>query len=242
MTALLRKEINEFFSSLIAYISMAVFFIVLGLNLFVFEGNIFDSNYATLDSFFTLAPWILIFLIPAITMRTFADEKQSGTIELLGTKPLTDTQIILGKYLAALLLWFIIFLPTFIYFIAVKNLSLSQAPIDSGATWGSYIGLFFLGAVFTAIGVFSSSISNNQIVAFILGVFLCYLIYDAFYRLSALPVFSGRMDYIIQSIGLNAHYDAISRGVVDTRDIVYFLSVIGLFLIGTRTSLESRKW
>ncbi|MCB0508309.1 MAG: gliding motility-associated ABC transporter permease subunit GldF [Bacteroidetes bacterium] len=242
MIAILRKEINLFFSSLIAYISMAVFFIVLALNLFVFQGNILESNYATLDTFFTLAPWILIFLIPAITMRSFADEKQSGTIEFLMTKPITDLQIVLGKYIAALLLWTFTFLPTLIYFICIKKLSLDAAPIDSGAAYGSYIGLYFLGAVFVAIGIFSSSISNNQIVAFLLGVFLCYLMYDAFFRFSTLSIFQGQLDYYIQAIGLNAHYDSISRGVVDTRDIVYFLSVIALFIIGTRTALESRKW
>ncbi|MDB5227741.1 MAG: gliding motility-associated transporter permease protein GldF, partial [Bacteroidota bacterium] len=229
MIAILKKEINLFFSSLIAYISMAVFFIVLALNLFIFQGNILDSNYATLESFFTLAPWILIFLIPAITMRMFADEKQSGTIEFLATKPISDMQIIVGKYLAALLLWLFTFLPTLIYFICVKKLSLAEAPVDSGAAWGSYVGLFFLGAVFVAIGIFSSSITNNQIVAFLVGVFLCYLMYDAFFRISSLDIFAGKLDYIIQSIGLNAHYDSVSRGVVDTRDIIYFLSVISLF-------------
>jgi ABC-2 type transport system permease protein len=242
MKAILKKEINLFFSSLVAYISMAVFFIVLALNLFIFPGNILDSNYATLDSFFTLAPWILIFLIPAITMRSFADEKQSGTIELLATKPVTDFQIVAGKYLAALLLWLFTFLPTLLYFICVRKLSLDEAPLDSGAAWGSYLGLFFLGAVFAAIGIFSSSISSNQIVSFIIGVFLCYLMYDAFLRISSLSIFEGQIDYFIQAAGLNAHYDSISRGVVDTRDIVYFLSVITLFLIGTRTALESRKW
>ena len=241
MKAILRKEINLLFSSLIAYISMAVFFVVLALNLFVFQGNILDSNYATLDTFFTLTPWILIFLIPAITMRTFADEKQTGTIEFLTTKPVSDLQIVIGKYLAALFLWTFTFIPTLIYFIAVKKLSLSEAPIDSGATYGSYIGLYFLGAVFVAIGIFASSITNNQIVAFLVGVFLCYLMYDAFFRISSLTIFQGQLDYFIQSIGLNAHYDSISRGVVDTRDILYFLSVISLFIIGTRTALESRK-
>lgn len=242
MTAIIKKEINLFFSSLIAYISMAVFFIALALNLFIFQGNILDSNYATLDTFFTLAPWILLFLIPAITMRSFADEKQSGTIELIATKPITDFQIVAGKFIAALCLWTFTFLPTIIYFICVKTLSLTEAPIDSGATYGSYIGLYFLGAVFVAIGIFSSAITNNQIVAFLIGVFLCYVMYDVFFRISSLPIFQGQLDYWIQSIGLNAHYDSISRGVVDTRDIVYFLSVISLFLIGTKTALESRKW
>ena len=240
MLAILKKEITVFFSSLIAFISMAVFFVILSLNLFIFRGNILETNYATLDPFFTLAPWILIFLIPAITMRTFADEKQTGTIELLATKPITDLQIVLGKYFAAILLWLFAFLPTFIYFICIKKLGLADAPIDSGATWGSYIGLFFLGAVFVAIGVFSSSISHNQIVAFLLGVFFCYLMYDAFFRISSLSVFEGRLDYFIQSIGLNAHYDSISRGVVDTRDIIYFMSVIILLLFISNRNLLKR--
>jgi ABC-2 type transport system permease protein len=242
MIAIYKKEINLFFSSLIAYMSMLVFFIVLGLNLFVFEGNILDNGYATLDEFFKLAPWILIFLIPAITMRTFSDEKQNGTIEFLITKPITETQIILGKYFATISLWFFIFMLTFIYFIVVKYFSLSNAPIDAGASYGSYIGLFFLGAVFAAIGLFSSAVTNNSIVAFILGVFLSYLMYDAFFRISTLPIFSGSIDYIIQYLGLGAHYESISRGVIDSRDIIYFISITSFFLILSKISLESRKW
>lgn len=242
MFAIYKKEISAFFSSIIGYLVMLVFFIVLGLNLFVFQGNIFENGYATLEAFFTLSPWILIFLIPAITMRSFADEKQSGTLEFLITKPITEVQIILGKYFAALTLWCFIFILTFVYFMAVKKLSLANAPLDVGATLGSYIGLFFLGAVFIAIGLFSSSLTKNQIVSFLLGVTLCYFMYDAFFRLSSLSVFAGQLDYYIQSFGLGAHYDSISRGVVDTRDIVYFLSIIALFLILCRTALESRKW
>ena len=242
MIAIYKKEINLFFSSIIGYLTMLVFFIVLGLNLFIFQGNIFESGYATIESFFTLAPWILIFLIPAITMRSFADEKQAGTLEFLMTKPITDTQIILGKYFAALSLWLFIFILTFTYFFCIKLLSLENAPLDTGATLGSYIGLFFLGCVFIAIGIFSSSISKSQIVAFLVGVFFCYLMYDAFFQLSSLPIFSGKFDYYIQSFGLGAHYESISRGVVDSRDIIYFISIVTLFLILCRTSLESRKW
>jgi ABC-2 type transport system permease protein len=242
MIAILKKEVNGFFSSLVGYISMAVFFLFLGFNLFVFEGNILDGGYATLDSFFAIAPWISIFLISAITMRSFADELQSGTIELLATKPLSDTQIVLGKYLGAIVLWLFIFIPTVIYFICITQLDLPNAPIDSGATIGSYIGLFLLGVVFISIGLFSSSVTGNAIVSFLLSVFLCYLMYDAFFRLSTLAYFSGKLDYIIQYIGLSAHYDSISRGVADTRDIIYFLSIASMFLVGTRTALESRKW
>lgn len=242
MIAIYKKEINLFFSSIIGYLTMLVFFIVLGLNLFIFQGNIFEGGYATLESFFTLAPWILIFLIPAITMRSFADEKQAGTLEFLMTKPITDTQIILGKYFAALSLWLFIFILTFTYFFCIKLLSLENAPLDIGATLGSYIGLFFLGCVFIAIGIFSSSISKSQLVAFLVGVFFCYLMYDAFFQLSSLPIFSGKFDYYIQSFGLGAHYESISRGVVDSRDIIYFISIIALFLILCRTFLEAKKW
>jgi ABC-2 type transport system permease protein len=242
MIAILKKEVNAFFSSLVGYISMAVFFLFLGFNLFVFEGNILDGGYATLDSFFAIAPWISIFLISAITMRSFADEQQSGTIELLATKPLSDTQIVLGKYFGAIVLWLFIFIPTLIYFICIRSLDLANAPVDSGATLGSYTGLFFLGLVFIAIGLFSSSVTGNPIVAFLGSVFLSYLMYDAFFRLSTLTFFSGKLEYFIQSIGLGAHYDSISRGVLDTRDIIYFISIASLFLVGTRTALESRKW
>lgn len=242
MLAILRKEISAFFGSLTGYLSMAVFFVFLGLNLFVFDGNIFDGGYATLDSFFGIAPWISIFLISALTMRSFADEQQRGTLELLATKPLSDTQIVLGKYLGAIVLWLFIFTPTLLYFVSLSVLDLPNAPIDSGATIGSYAGLFLLGLVFIAIGLFSSSLTANPIVAFLLSVFLGYFMYDAFFRLSTLPFFSGRFDYMIQSLGLGAHYDSISRGVVDTRDLIYFISIAALFLLGTRTALESRKW
>ncbi|HMY43816.1 MAG TPA: gliding motility-associated ABC transporter permease subunit GldF, partial [Chitinophagales bacterium] len=142
----------------------------------------------------------------------------------------------------ALSLWLFIFILTFTYFFCIKLLSLENAPLDTGATLGSYIGLFFLGCVFIAIGIFSSSISKSQIVAFLVGVFFCYLMYDAFFQLSSLPIFSGKFDYYIQSFGLGAHYESISRGVVDSRDIIYFISIIALFLILCRTFLEARKW
>lgn len=247
MLTLYIKEIRSFLSSLIGYVAIGVFITLIGAFMWLIPSestgtNVLENGFANIDPLFVLAPWVYLFLIPAITMRTFADEKQNGTIEFLTTKPITDFQIVIGKYLAALVLWTFTFLPTLIYFVCVKKLSLTEAPIDSGATYGSYIGLYFLGAVFVAIGIFSSSITNNQIVAFLVGVFLCYLMYDAFFRISSLQVFQGQLDYFIQSIGLNAHYDSISRGVVDTRDIIYFISVISLFIIGTRTALESRKW
>jgi ABC-2 type transport system permease protein len=242
MYSIFRKEWNLFFSSLMAYVSMGVFLLVVGLNVWVFQGNILESGYATLDSFFGITPWVLIFLIPAITMRSMSDEYSAGTIETLATKPVTDVQIISGKYLAALALWTFTFIPTLLYFLCIAMLDVESNGIDSGATIGSYIGLFLLGAVFTAIGLFASSLSNNQIVAFLLGVLLCYMLYDAFYRISTLPFIVGKADYWIQYLGLDAHYDAISRGVVDTRDVLYFLSVIVVFLGFTKIALERRKW
>ena len=173
MISIFKKEINGFFSSLIGYMSMGVFFLFLGLNLWVFPGNIFEGLYASLDPFFATAPWVLVFLIPAITMRTFSDEFKSGTFELLATKPISDYKIILGKYFASLFLWLITWLPTIIYFFCVKSLSLKGATIDLGATIGSYLGLFLLGAIFVAIGIFASSLTNNQITAFVVVVLFC---------------------------------------------------------------------
>ena len=242
MWSIFKKEWSQFFGSLTGYVSIGVFLLVMGLNVFVFEGNVLESGYATLDVFFGLAPWIMILMVPAITMRSFSEEFQSGTIEMLATKPLSDTQIILGKYLAAFSLLIFALAPTLIYFFAIKTLSLEGAGIDSGATWGSYIGLLLLGMLFTAAGIWSSTFSNNQIVAFLAGVFLCYLVFDAFYRISLLSVFAGSADYIIQSFGAGAHYDAISRGVIDSRDLVYFFSVSALFLLFTKISVEGKKW
>lgn len=241
MWSIFKKEWSQFFSSLTGYVAIGVFLLVMGLNVFVFEGNVLDSGYATLDVFFTLAPWMMIFIIPAITMRLFAEEFQAGTIEALVTKPLSVSQIMMGKYLAAAALTMFALLPTLIYFLAVSVLSLEGAGIDTGATWGSYIGLLFLALLFCAAGVWSSALSNNQIVAFLLGVFLCYLVYDAFFRISSLSMFSGKAAYVIQSFGAGAHYDALSRGVIDSRDLVYFLSVCAVFLLLTRFTLEQKR-
>lgn len=242
MISIFKKEINQFFSSVIAYLSMTVFFLVVGLNIWVFPGNILDSGYASLESYFLFVPWILIFLIPALTMRMISEEISQGTIEVLATRPVTDMQIVLGKYLAGIFLWAMILLPTLIYYVCITSLDLAAAPADTGAIAGSYIGLFLLGAAFVAISLFASSISKNQVGAFIIGVVLSYFFYNAFYQFSQLETFTGRWDYYIQSLGMGAHYEALSRGVVDTRDVIYFLSVSVFFLLLTRTSLESRKW
>ena len=242
MWSIYKKDLSQFFSSLTGYVAISVFLLVMGLNVFVFEGNVIDSGYATLDVFFSLAPWILVLMVPAITMRSFSEELQTGTYEMLATKPLSETQILLGKFLATCTLLLVTLLPTLIYFLAVASLDLDGAGIDTGATWGSYVGLILLGILFCAAGTWSSILSSNQIVAFLFGVFICYLIYDAFLRISSLEFFSGQISYWILSLGAGIHYDAISRGVIESGDVVYFLSVTAGFLMISKFTLESKKW
>lgn len=243
MLTLLKKEVQSFLSSLIGYITISVFLLVIGLFMWVLktEMNILENGYATIDTLFIIAPWVFLFLIPAITMRLFADEKKAGTIELLLTRPLTDMQIILAKYLAGILLVLFSLLPTLIYYYSVHHLGNPVGNIDTGGMWGSYIGLLFLGSAFVAIGVFCSSITDNQVISFILSLFLCLFIYKGFDLLSVFPLFI-KIDHIILSLGIDSHYSSMSRGVIDTRDVLYFLSLIALFLYSTRTVLESRKW
>jgi len=243
MLAVLKKEINLFFSSLIGYITIIVFLLATGLFIWVFpDTSILDYGYATLDSLFYMAPWIFMFLIPAITMRSFSEEVNTGTIELLSTKPITDWQIILGKYLAAVALVSFALIPTLLYFYSVYQLGNPVGNLDIGATWGSYIGLLLIGSAFTAIGIFGSALTNNAIVAFMLAVFLCFILYIGFDYLSRLDIFFAKMDAFVEQLGMESHYESISRGVVDSRDVIYFLSIAALFLIFTKTSLDSRKW
>lgn len=243
MISLIYKEIHSFLGSLIGYIVIAIFLTTIGLFLWIFPGdtNILDSGYSSLDSLFYISPWVFIFLIPAITMRLFSEESRTGTIELLLTKPLTDFQIVFAKYLAGFLLVFFSVLPTLVYFYSVYQLGAPTGNIDVGGTLGSYFGLLFLGSVFVSIGLFSSAISNNQIVSFIVGVFLCFFVYVGFESISSLKMFE-KIDDLIINLGINAHYLSMSRGVIDTRDVIYFLGVIFLFLLLTKTVLSSRKW
>ncbi len=242
MIALLKKEINEFFSTITGYIVIIVFLLAIGLFMWVFPGqnNVFDSGYATLDSLFTLAPWIFLFLVPAVTMRMISDEKKQGTMELLLTRPITDLQIVLAKYLAAVVLLIISLLPTLIYYYSVYQLGNPVGNIDSAGTIGSYIGLFFLVAIYAAIGIFTSSLTSNQIIAFILAMLLSFIFFMGFDFLSSMWIFSS-IDTTVSELGINAHYKSMSRGVIDTRDIVYFLSVIILFVFLTKTIVQSRK-
>lgn len=234
-----KKELRQFFSSLTGYIAIIVFLLVNGLLLFFFQDNIFDYGYATLDRFFQLAPWILLLLIPAITMRSFAEEFRTGTFEILQTRPLSRWQIIGGKYLGSLAVAVIALLPTLIYIVSIERLSAGEG-LDMGATIGAYIGLFFLAAVFTAICICSSSFTNNAVVAFITGLLGCALLYYGFNAISKLPALSNGPDYYVEMTGIDFHYRSISRGLIDTRDIIYFLSVIFLFLAITGRNLLKR--
>ena len=243
MYALFRKEISSFLSSLIGITVVVVFLLITGLFLWVFKSdfNILSYGYASLDSLFVLAPWVFLFLVPSVTMRSFAEERRTGTIEMILTKPLSDWQIIGAKYLAGIALVLLTLIPTLIYYISVSNLAMPAGNIDHGGIWGSYIGLFFLSAAVVSIGIFCSSVTGNQILAFILSVFLCGFLYIGFDLIYSLALF-GKVDLFIQQLGMAAHYSSMSRGVIDTRDLIYFISVIALFLSLTKLSLSSRKW
>lgn len=242
MFSIFKKEIRSFLSSLIAYVVIAVFLIAIGLFMWILpEYNVFDMGYANMDTLFGMAPWVFIFLISAITMRSFSEEKKTGTIEILTTKPVSDTQIILGKYFAGVTLVLFSLLPTLLYFYTVYQMGAPKGNIDIGATWGSYIGLFFLASGFVAIGIFASVITDNQIVSFIASMFLCFCFYNLFDMLANFNLL-GTYDSFVASFGIRAHYDSISRGVVDSRDVLYFISLIVAFLWATKTVFGSRKW
>jgi len=242
MLSLLKKEIRGFFSSLTGYIVIVLFLAITSLFLWIFPGemNIMDAGYATLEPLFFIAPWVFLFLVPSITMRMFAEERKAGTLDLLLTRPLTEMQVILAKYLASVLLVLLSLIPTLVFYISVYLLGNPQGNLDTGGTWGSYIGLFFLAAIYAAIGLFASSFTENQIISFLISVVLCFLLYAGFDLLSALPAFH-KMESLIIYLGISDHYKSLSRGVIDTTDIIYYLGIIGLFLFFTRTVLESRK-
>ncbi len=238
MWSVCKKELGQFFSNLSGYIAIVLFLIVNGIFLFVLqESSILEFGYATLNSFFELAPWVLMFLLPAITMRIFSDEFRSGTFELLKTRPLTSWQLVWGKYVSVLLILLFVLLPTGIYIITIKSLSAS-GEIDGGGITGSYIGLFFLGAVFAAISLCCSSLTQNAIVAFLLGAFSCLILYFGFSALGNIPAFRGGLDYYLEMLGIDFHYRSISRGVADSRDLVYFISLIALFLLITEKNIR----
>ncbi len=242
MFSIYTKEIKGFLNSLIAYMVMIVFITFIGLFMWVFpESNVMDMGFADLESLFTFGPIAYLLLIPAITMRTFAEEKKDGTIELLMTKPLTDWQIILGKYLASFTLVAVALVPTLVYYFSVYSLGNPVGNIDSAAVFSSYIGLLLLGGVFTSIGILASSLSNNQIFSFILSLILCYFFYDGISRIATLELWEGSRNFIA-NFSLSEHFDALSKGVIDSRNLVYFLSIITLMLVSTNLVLGSRKW
>jgi len=227
------KELNRFFSNLTGYIAIILFMLVCGIYLFMLkDSSILNNNYATLSAFFQLAPWVLLFLVPAITMHTLSEEFKTGTFELLKTKPLTSWQIVLGKYFAIILVLIFVIVPTVIYVFSIKSLS-TQAGIDGGGIAGSYIGLFLLAAVFAAISICCSSFTSNAVVAFLISAFVCLVLYFGFNAVSKLAFFTGGADYFIEMLGIDFHYKSISRGVIDSRDVIYFFSIIFLSLLIT---------
>jgi ABC-2 type transport system permease protein len=243
MISILKKEFNSFFSSLTGYMVVVVFLLLNGLFLWVFPGsfNLLDAGYAGLDGLFFLAPWVFLFLIPALTMRFFADEIKTGTIELILTKPISELNLVLGKFLAGLSLCLIALSPTLIYLASIYFLGQPVGNLDWGATIGSYIGLVLLAGIYVSIGIFASSLTENQIVSFILALFFCFFCFAGFEQIATLLSHTG-FELSIDKLGISYHYNAISRGVIDTRDILYFISVMSLFIYGSKLSLQSRKW
>lgn len=243
MYAIFIKELRSFFSNITGYLVAIIFFVATGLFMWVLPGglNVLDSGYASLDTLFIIAPWMLLFLVSAVTMRTFSEEKKSGTIELILTRPITDMQLILGKFGAVIVLILTILVPVLIFYLSVYLLGNPVGNIDTGGTWGSFIGLLCLASAYAAVGIFASSLTDNQIVAFLLALVLGAAIYTGFNSMAQLDVFAG-IKYFLVSISIEEHYSSMSRGVIDTRDVFYFVALCATFIVLTRTVLESRKW
>lgn len=242
MIRVLAKEFNSFLNSLIAYVVIGVFLTAIGLLMWVFpETSVLEYGYADMETLFALGPYVFIFLIPAITMRSFAEERKSGTMELLLTKPLTDWDIVLGKFLACFLLVLVALLPTIIYYFSVSALGNPAGNIDTPGIIGSYIGLALLAGVFCSVGIVASSITSNQIVAFILAAFLCFIVFSGFESISTLNVWSENA-LLIKQFGILYHYEALSKGLIDSRNVIYFISVGGLMLLISKIILSSRSW
>lgn len=240
MWAICKKEFRQFFSNLTGYITIILFLLLSGLFLFVFSSfNILDYGYASLENFFNLSPYILLLLIPAVTMRLFPDEWKSGTIETLFTRPLTAWQIVLGKYIASLFVVAIALLPTLTYVFTLKAMAAEGTTLDTGGITGSYIGLLFLSAAFTSVGLCCSSYTSNPVVAFLLSAFFCFVLYSGF---EALSKFTGTgVDYLIEMFGMDFHYRSLSKGVIDSRDVIYFLSIIFFTLYFTVQHISRKK-
>jgi len=229
MISLIKKELTAFFASAVGYLVIGLFLLANGLLLWVFKSdfNILNAGFANLTSFFNITPWLFFFLIPAITMRSFVDEKNIGTYELLKTKPLTTIQLVLGKYFGALFLILLALLPSLIYVFSVYQLANPISNIDFGPIIGAYLGLIFIASSYTAIGIFSSAISQNQIVAFLIAVVICLLFYFGFEALSNIDLFK---EFNLELVGMKYHYESITKGILDTRDLIYFISISLIFL------------
>lgn len=241
MLALFKKEFCNFFSSPMGYIVIGVFLALTGLFLWVFPGeeNILDNGYANMDGLFYFAPWLYLFLVPAVTMRLFAEERRTGTIELLKTRPISSWSIVLSKYLAGVALVLFSLVPTLLFFLSVWLLGDPMGNIDMGGTWGSYIGLFFLATFYTAIGLFASSLTDNQIISFIVAAVLCFFAYIGFDIVSGMAS-DGQTESFIASLGISAHYESMSRGVIDSRDVIYYIIGIVIFLFFTKEIIDRK--
>lgn len=242
MYAVFKRELFSFLNSLMAYITIGIFLLACAMLLWFFpDTSILAYGYAELSGFFSLVPFLFMFLIPAITMRSFAEERREGTYVLLATRPLSDTQIIGAKFLACVVLMLLALLPTLIYYYSIYQLGLPKGNVDTGAIIGSYLGLFLLGNAFTAIGIFASSITKNQVIAFAIAVFLCFFTFSGFDSVSKIFELQS-LGSILVNLGINEHYQSISRGVLDTRDLVYFITFVLLFLGITKLAIGGRKW
>lgn len=240
MLSILQKEIKTAFSSLIAYIVMVIFLVAMGLFMWVFpDTSVADAAYADMGTLFMVAPFVLMFLVPAITMRTFAEERKAGTMEILLTKPLSEWDIILGKYLGAVALVLFSLLPTLIYYFSLYQLGAPKGNVDTAGVMGSYLGLLLLASGFCGIGILASAFTDNQIVAFVLATFLCFMLYMGFEALAGIDVWQD-WSVLISQLGMSYHYNAMSKGLIDTRNVVYFISLITIALHGTQYVLRSR--
>ena len=242
MFQIFKKEFNGFLNSLIAYISISVFLIVMGSLMWVFpETSVLNYGFADLGTLFSFAPYIFMFLVPAITMRMFADEKKSGTLELLLSKPVTDLQIILGKYFAGFLLLIFALVPTVLYYVTIYQLGNPPGNIDTAGVIGSYTGLVLLGGVFISIGIFASSLTDNQVISFILALFFCFILYYGFQSIANINIW-GKYSATLEELGILYHYNYMSKGLIDLRNVIYFLSLITLMIMLTKLILSSRRW
>ncbi|MFO7863917.1 MAG: gliding motility-associated ABC transporter permease subunit GldF [Salinivirgaceae bacterium] len=243
MLKLFQKELSSFFTTLTGYVVVIIFLLINSLFMWVFPGNInvLESGYANINALFVMAPWVFLFLVPAVTMRMFSEERKTGTLDLLFTRPISDLQIVVAKFFAGVSIVLIALIPTLIYYFTVWFLGDPVGNIDVGGTWGSYLGLVFLAAIYVSIGLFASSLTGNQIVAFLVAVSISFVFYVGFNSLADInPV--SELSFYIANLGIDKHYSSISRGVIDSRDLVYFIAVIAVFLLTTRTVLQSRKW